>query len=161
MITRNDDRVGRLRNSFGELAEHLVVPGIAKRFAEIGYHFGKIKNRRLQIPGRKKGQILTEVDILLENEDTVIAVEVKSRPQKVEGDFERDDVQRHVWRLEVLRQYRKDKGKPAKRILGAIAGAIFDDDVKKAALEAGFFVIGQSGDTMKIEIPEGFKPREW
>jgi len=61
----------------------------------------------------------------------------------------------------VLRQYRKDKGKPAKRILGAIAGAIFDDDVKKAALEAGFFVIGQSGDTMKIEIPEGFKPREW
>ena len=114
-----------------------------------------------RIPGSKKGQILTEVDILLENDDTVIAVEVKSRPQMGESENERDDIQRHIWRLEVLRRYRKDKGKPAKKILGAIAGAIFDEPVKEAALKAGFFVIGQSGDTMKIEIPKDFKPREW
>jgi hypothetical protein len=30
-----------------------------------------------------------------------------------------------------------------------------------AALEAGLYVIVQSGDTMKLKIPEGFQPREW
>ena len=161
MVTNNDRRVGNLRNSFGELAEHLVAPGIIGRFDEIGYRFDRIKNRRLKILSGKKGDIVTEVDILLENEDTVIAVEVKSRPQADEDDIERNDIIRHVWRIEVLRKYRKDKGKPPKRILGAIAGAIFEEDVKAAALEAGFFVIAQSGDTMKMEIPEGFKPKEW
>jgi predicted GTPase len=43
-------------------------------------------------------------------------------------------------------------------ILGAIAGAVFEDNVKDAARDAGFYVIEQSGDTMKIEIPEGWKP---
>ena len=47
LITRNEERVGRLRNSFGELAEHLVAPGIVGRFAEIGYRFDKIKAQRL------------------------------------------------------------------------------------------------------------------
>lgn len=28
-------------------------------------------------------------------------------------------------------------------------------------IEAGLFVIEQSGDTMKIDVPEGFQPREW
>ena len=48
----------------------------------------------------------------------------------------------------------KDKGKLAKKLLGAIAGAIFDEPVKQTALKASFFVIGQSGDTIKIEIPK-------
>jgi hypothetical protein len=33
--------------------------------------------------------------------------------------------------------------------------------VKRYALKSGFYVIEQSGDTVKIDIPEGFKPREW
>jgi hypothetical protein len=47
------------------------------------------------------------------------------------------------------------------KILGAIAGAVFDGDVKEATLAAGFFVIEQSGDTMKIDMPEGWKPVEY
>jgi hypothetical protein len=30
--------------------------------------------------------------------------------------------------------------------------------VKDAVRDAGFFVIEQSGDTMKIDVPEGWKP---
>ena len=32
---------------------------------------------------------------------------------------------------------------------------------KKAVIEAGLFAIEQSGDTMKIDVPEGFVPSEW
>jgi hypothetical protein len=46
-------------------------------------------------------------------------------------------------------------------IKGAIAGAIFGAAEKKATMEAGLYVVEQSGDTMKIDVPEDFVPREW
>ena len=38
---------------------------------------------------------------------------------------------------------------------------MFLPGAKQAVLEAGFYVIEQSGDTMRIDIPEGFVPKEW
>jgi len=38
---------------------------------------------------------------------------------------------------------------------------VFLEDAKKATREAGLFAIEQSGDTMRIDAPEGFVPREW
>jgi hypothetical protein len=38
---------------------------------------------------------------------------------------------------------------------------VFPAEVKEATIEAGMYVIEQSGDTVRISIPEGFKPREW
>jgi hypothetical protein len=57
-----------------------------------------------------------------------------------------------------LRESRKSR-KDERVILGAIAGAIYEDEVKDAVHDAGFFVIEQSGDTMKINMPEGWKPK--
>jgi len=42
-------QMGGLHRSFGKLAEHLVAPGIAKRFNEIGYHFAGIAPRGYKI----------------------------------------------------------------------------------------------------------------
>ena len=56
---------------------------------------------------------------------------------------------------------KNEKKEPLKILIGAIAGAIFPKEVKESALQAGFYVFVQSGDTMKLEIPEGFKPREF
>ena len=44
---------------------------------------------------------------------------------------------------------------------GAIAGAIMSDSVRNYAHKAGFYVIEQTGDTVKINIPEGFIARVW
>jgi hypothetical protein len=82
-----------------------------------------------------------------------VAVEVKSKPKTT-------DVDDFVRRLEILRKY-KDEAHDKRRIRGAIAGAVFLDEVKSVALKTGFYVIEQTGDTMKINVPEGFKPREW
>ena len=143
-------QMGGLHNSFGELAEHLVAPGIAERFNELGYHFDTIATRGAKIYG-EKGKVIAEIDILLENGDFIIAVEVKADP-KVR------DVERHLKRLELLRERKK----PDKRkIRGAIAGAIYDSETREATIDAGLYLLEQSGDTMKMELPDGFVPREW
>ena len=143
--------VGGLHNSFGELAEHLVAPGMVKRFNELGYHFDDIS------PGGRKiienGIVKAEIDILLENDTTIIAVEVKSRPDGY-------DLEDHIERLKILSESRRKKN-DNRKILGAVAGAVFGSSQKRDVIKTGFFVIEQSGDTMKIDIPKGFVPREW
>jgi hypothetical protein len=145
--------IGGLNNSFGELAEHLVAPGIKEKFNALGYHF---KDEDIDTNYRVKdeeGRLLAEIDVLLENGDVIIAVEVKSKPKIA-------DIENFMRRLEILRGS-KNRREDKRRIRGAIAGAVFKDLVKKAVLEAGLYVIEQAGDTMKIDVPEGFKPKEW
>jgi hypothetical protein len=145
-------QMGGLHLSFGQLAEHLVAPGIAEKFNALGYHFDSIA------PGGKKildehDQARAQIDLLLENGEYSVAVEVKSKPNE-------KDVAEHIERLQILREY-MDKHHDTRIIRGAMAGAIFHDRVKKAAIDAGLYVIVQTGDTMQIETPRGFTPREW
>ncbi|MCL2191507.1 MAG: hypothetical protein FWB79_05925, partial [Treponema sp.] len=67
---------------------------------------------------------------------------------------------KHKERLEKIRSAH-DKCGDRRRILGAMAGAVFGPRQREAAQEAGFFVVAQSGDTMRMDLPEGFVPREW
>jgi Holliday junction resolvase-like predicted endonuclease len=144
-------QMGGLHRSFGELAEQMVAPGIVRHFNEKGYYLGSISTCGLQI--LENGKVKTEVDILLENVEFLIAVEVKSKPKE-------DDIEHHIRRLELVREYR-NKYNDTRKIHGAIAGAIFTQKVKKLTLKAGLYVIEQSGDTMRVDVPEGFVPREW
>ncbi|MDR3248787.1 MAG: hypothetical protein LBT39_08370 [Treponema sp.] len=154
-LEREQDRLlksmGYLDNRFGELAEHLVAPNIIEKFNELGYEFDDVASDRSI--GGFNGAESTEVDLFLENENYSIAVEVKAKPKET-------DVNRHIERLEFLRRY-KDKHHDSRKLRGALAGAIMPVSVRNYALKAGFYVIEQSGDTVKIDIPEGFTPREW
>ena len=145
-------QMGDLHNRFGQLTEHLVAPNINKRFNELGYHFGSYSPGGHKIED-DKGKILAEIDILLENKDTIMAVEVKTKPDV-------KDIEIHIKRLEVLRMAR-DRINDKRKVQGAIAGAIFGINVKEAVIEAGLYVIEQSGDTMRITVPDGFTPKEW
>jgi hypothetical protein len=153
-IDKLSKQMGGLHRSFGELAEHLVAPGIARRFNEMGYHFDSLAPQGIRIYDESRQKILTEVDILLENSECLMAVEVKVKPAE-------KDIAHHIGRLEILRDWREKRQEKPKRILGAIAGAVFPESLKEAVIEAGLYVIEQSGDTMKISVPEGFKPYEW
>jgi hypothetical protein len=150
-MRKTDESLGKLGNRFGELAEHLVAPNIMEKFNAQGYQFkGIAENQRI---ANEQGQIIAEIDILLENGSYSIAVEVKAKPKVT-------DIADFVSRLGVLRKY-KDDNQDKRKIRGALAGAIFQQSVKNAAIKAGLYVIEQSGDTVKIDIPEGFKPTEW
>ena len=90
---------------------------------------------------------------MLENDETVIAVEVKA---KVNG----KDVEKYLNWLEVLWDHRHKKN-DNRKIIGAVAGAVFGEAEKKAVAEASLYVIEQAGDTMRIDVPDGFVPRKW
>ena len=152
MVKRNSRQMGDLSNRFGEIAEHLVAPGINKRFNELGYHFDAMATKGFIIRG-EDGKTKAEIDLLLLNDNTIMAVEVKATP-KVKH------IAEHIKQLEILRDYWR-KQNDRRQVEGAIAGAVFGAAEKKAAIEAGLYVIEQSGDTMKIEVPEGFIPRKW
>jgi hypothetical protein len=151
-MKETDRKIGELGNRFGELAEHLVAPAIHKRFNEIGYHFSGIAPGGYEVRDNT-GKTIAEVDILLENDDYIMAVEVKAKTHI-------KDIEHHIKRLEILREHR-NKHHDTRTIQGAIAGAIFGSAEKKAVIEAGFFVLEQSGDTVKMDIPEGFVPRDF
>ena len=146
-----DKKVGELSNRFGELAEHLVAPSIREKFNALGFDFGEVSRDKEIVDAQ--GNSVAEVDILLENGDTVMVVEVKAKPKQKEVD-------EHVKRIEVLRR-RADARNDKRVFLGAIAGAIMTKEVRAYVLKTGFYAIEQTGDTVKISVPEGFKPRTW
>ncbi|MDR0585424.1 MAG: hypothetical protein LBG57_13910 [Treponema sp.] len=152
LIDKIGKQIGDVHNKFGKMAEHMVAPSISRRFNELGFHFDAIATNGQKILD-EQGRILAEIDLLLENGDYIIAVEVKVEPKEA-------DISHHLKRLEILR-VRMDRRGDRRKIRGAIAGAIYDKAVKEAVIEAGMYVVAQSGDTMKVEIPEDFKPRDW
>jgi len=151
-MKETDRRIGKLGNRFGELAEHLVSPGIMDKFNSLGFNFSE-QSLGLKIKDPGNPDACTEVDVLLENGDIVIAVEVKAKPNQ-------EDISDHIERMEILRQ-RANRRNDIRKYQGAIAGAIFDESVRKYAHKTGFYVIEQTGDTVRINIPKDFTPRVW
>jgi hypothetical protein len=143
--------VGNLGNKLGIVVEHLVLANIKEKFNALGYEFTKAGPSVL-IEDRKK-EIITQIDAMLENGEYALAIEVKTQ-------LNVDHVDEHIERMEKLRRYADDRG-DKRKFLGAVAAAIVADNVKGYALKKGFYVIRQSGDTVAIENPESFKPREW
>jgi len=151
-LKETDRIVGKLGNRFGELVEHLVAPNISSKFNELGFCFTKT-GMDIVIKDKQNPQNDAEVDVLLENGDIVIAVEVKSKPNDT-------DVKDHIRRMKILRRY-ADERNDRRRYQGAIAGAVISDTVRRYILRKGFYVIEQTGDTVQINIPEGFKARDF
>jgi hypothetical protein len=144
--------IGKLNNRFGDLVEHLVAPNISEKFNELGFCFTRTgMNIKIKNPQDPKDN--AEVDILLENGDIVVAVEVKAKPND-------EDVDDHVQRMDKLRRHADEK-QDKRRYQGAIAGALMNDSVRSYILKKGFYVIEQTGDTVRINIPQGFKARDW
>jgi hypothetical protein len=149
-MKETDRKIGDLGNRFGELAEHLVAPSIREKFNALGYHFDDIsQNREIVCPDGSSA----EIDILLENGDFAVAVEVKAK-------LSEKDITAHIRRMEILRRH-FDRHHNKCKLRGAVAGAIISASVKTDAQRSGFYVIEQTGDTVRIDIPEGFIPREW
>ena len=146
-----DKKFGELSNRFGELAEHLVIPNIKEKFNALGFTFVQA-SENIRITDLEDN-CLAEIDILLENGSIVMVLEIKSKPSY-------DDVADHIKRMEIMR--RDADARNDKRMLqGAVAGAIMTSEVRKHIQKNGFYAIEQTGDTVKINTPEGFKARQW
>ncbi|MDR2393101.1 MAG: hypothetical protein LBD93_02940 [Treponema sp.] len=150
-MKETDRRLGELGIRLGDLTEHFMAPKLHEKFQDRGFVFTRIsRNVELEDPAKKR---LTEIDVLLENGEYAMAVEVKTR-------LNTEDVQDHLKRMEILRRV-ADTHQDSRKYLGAVAGAVVNQEVIRYALKKGFYVIIPSGETVEIEAPQGFKPRIW
>jgi hypothetical protein len=104
--------------------------------------------QRIKILNEKKLPV-TEIDILLSNGEWAMAVEVKREPDQ-------KDVEHHLKRMELMRQYDLNEIS-GKKLLGAIAGGVVPFEVREYAQKRGFFVLELNGEQVSLlESPEGF-----
>jgi hypothetical protein len=124
-------RFGEFTKRFGEVVEYMVAPNLRAKFKELGYDFPRaIPNHDFS---DDTNNIYFEVDVMLENGDKALLVEVKTKPTT-------EDVNDHIERLEKMRKYADLHG-DKRTFLGAFAGIVMTENVKKYALKQGFFAI--------------------
>ena len=143
-------RIGALTNLFGDLTLGMLAPKLRNKFSEFGLIFLK-STKEVEIDDRVNN-ISLEIDILLENGDKAMLVEVKTK-------LTEERINKHVERLEKMSQYADIHG-DKRTFLGAVAGFAITEDVKKSALNNGFYLIEPDGENFNI-IPPNCKPREW
>ena len=147
-INQLSDTVNALTGKWGKFVEGLLVPGAVRIFQERGI---EIEHTSIRNKVRKNGREM-EIDVLLEDEEYVVAIEVKST-LKVE------DVNEH---MEKLRRFREFFPRfKEHKLIGAVAGIVIEEESDKYAYRRGLFVIGQTGETVKILNDEKFKPKLW
>jgi len=143
-------RFGEYSNRLGEISEYMIAPNLREKFNELDFNFQKTsKNTEVS---DHQNDIFFEIDYFLENYSKAMLVEVKTK-------LISDHVNAHIERLEKMRRYADLHG-DKRSFLGAVAGVVIPDNIRKLALNHGLFVIEPSGETFKITQPEG-KPKEW
>ncbi len=140
--------VNALTGKWGRFVEGLVAPGAVRMFKERGI---EVRETSTRVEVHRNGREM-EIDVLVVNEEYVLAIEVKST-LKVE------DVNEHIEKLRGFREFFprfKDK-----KVIGAVAGIVMEEMADRYAYRQGLFVIGQSGEMVKILNDEEFKPKTW
>ena len=150
IVENNAKLIGKLGGRFGEMIEYMVMPNLINKFRELGFVCTKAYQQATIKD--EKNNIITEIDITLENGDKVIIVEVKSKPTT-------ENIIEHIDRMEKIRSHADLHG-DKRTFLGAIAGMVFNDNEKTFAMKNGFYVIEPSGETFIITPPND-KPKEW
>ncbi len=142
-------QIGRLGGRLGDFVEEMVAPACETLFIERNIPVHKVSRRvAARLPGNRR----MEIDLLVVNEAVAMLVEVKSK-------LTRDDVRDHVARLTEFKGYFREYAD--KRIMGAVAGMVIEDHVQRFAMDAGLFVMVQSGDVIRLANESSFEPRIW
>ncbi|MDR2694595.1 MAG: hypothetical protein LBB74_10345 [Chitinispirillales bacterium] len=140
-------RIGGLRQSVGEIVELVLLPGLMQKMNGLHHNY-TISSPRKEFH-RLDGSLLTEVDLLLENCDEVMAVEAKAL-------FTMGDAERHLERLKKLRDNEAITGMRGKTIYAGAAGMQFAEGVIQKIRENGLYLItiDENNDRITVAEPE-------
>jgi hypothetical protein len=154
--TQNIDRVhrqlsqqlGALGGKWGQFVENLVAPACKTLFLDRGIPVHQVSQR---VKRFEQGDTL-EIDVLVQNQQHVMAVEGKST-------LGVEDIQEFVEDLGRFHQFFPDQA--GRQLYGAVAAITFDPGADRYAYRQGLFVLAQAGDTMTILNDIAFEPRVW
>ena len=148
LFIQTDRKIDALTGKWGRFVEGLVLPAAKRLFAERGIAVEKISPR---VMAQRNGEQI-EIDILVVGEEEVVMIEVKST-------LSVRDVKDHLKDLGRFKGFFPEYA--TRKLFGAVAGIVIDEGVDRYAYQQGLFVIGQSGETVKILNDDKFQPKEW
>ena len=155
-VRQLNDSLGGMGGHLGEVIEFIVIPKIRPAINALGDHsFKEITARKIVetvINDRKRK--LTEVDVLLFGDTEAMAVEIKTCLQT-------SDVDKHLERLQKLRDHEADAEIKSKTLFGAVVGAIVHDPIRAYALKKGLYVIEIREEEDKLDIEKPDTCRTW
>lgn len=141
-------QIGSLGGKWGLFVENLVAPACETIFLEWGIPVHRVSQRVRQ---RQNGDSM-EIDVLVLNQNHVLAVEVKST-------LSVDDVKDFGEKLSHFREFFPEYEQ--RQLYGAVAGIGIDAGADRYAYRQGLFVLVQSGETMAILNDRQFQPHNW
>lgn len=143
-------QLGSHGNRLGEFVQEMVRPAVVRLFKSRDLPVHQVMPNIVAYDDN--GRFIMEIDLLVINATTAIAVECKSK-------LTVEDVTEHLERLEGFKdcfpQYRDYT------LLGAVAGIVLPDDVGRHAYRRGLYVLAQSGDGVELRNDVQFEPKEW
>ena len=148
IVARTSRNVDDLIGKWSKFLEGLVAPACKTLFAERQIPVHKVSQR---VHAEYEGRAM-EIDILGVNVNHVVLVEVKST-------LKVDDVREHLERLAQFREFFPEYAD--KKVLGAVAGIVIEEQADRFAYRSGLFVISQTGDTVQILNDQAFQPKTW
>ena len=140
---------GVFSSHWGELMEALVEPGLVRKFQARGVPITQSSQR---VEGVDKSGKQVEVDVLLVNGETVVAIEVKSKCKVCDIEDHEDMLGRFK---EAFPQYAD------KKVLRGVAALSFDSDCDRYAFKRGLFVLKPTEGVAEILNNESFRPKEF
>jgi len=140
--------VAALTGKWGRFVEGLIAPGTISMFKERGIEVEKVYQR---VKAHKDGREI-EIDILAINKEYAILIEAKSS-------LGISDVDEHIERLKAFKVFFPEYSD--RKVVGAVAGITIEEEADKYAYRHGLFVIGQSGETVRILNDKKFRPKVW
>jgi len=145
-IRETQKNIGGLNNTLGSIVEHILTPGLPKKFKKLGYSFNRVATYKFA-----EG-VYAQIDGMLENGEQAVAVEVKTT-------LRQSDIDEHLARMEKIRKHADAHG-DKRQFMGAMASTITDENTRSYALKQGLFVIEPSGEDVKVIKPKG-EVRVW
>jgi hypothetical protein len=142
--------IGQLGGRLGEFVEEMVKPAAVRLFHERGLDVRQVFQNVTRYDDQ--GRYVMEIDLLVVNTDTAVAIECKSNCSV-------DDIDEHLARLSKIKEFFPQYS--GFHLLGAVAAMVMPDDVARYAYRKGLYVLTQSGETIVIRNDEKFLPRQW
>jgi len=150
LVKNMTQSIGNLGNRLGDFVEEMVKPGLVRVFQAQGL---KVHRTMQNLTCRDDdGQFLAQVDLLVVDSDTAIAVECKSH-------LSIDDVNDHLDRMAMFKTSWPEYA--AYKLLGGVAAMVLPEDVGRYAYRKGLFVLAQSGEAVEIRNDAQFQPTVW
>ncbi|MBF2057672.1 MAG: DUF3782 domain-containing protein [Cyanobacterium sp. T60_A2020_053] len=147
-ISRLSKEIGALGGRWGRFVENMVAPSCESLFINRGIPVHQVSQR----VKKKLANKILEIDILVTNENHILAVEVKSS-------LSVEDVKEFIIDLREFKEFfpeYKDK-----ELYGAVAGIEMEGGAHKYAYRQGLFVLAQTGENITILNGDNFQPKSW